>query len=308
MPDEIRLDGTVVIVTGAGRGLGRAHAELLAARGATVIVNDRPRPSGTTDPVATDTFRAIRAAGGSALDACEDISSGAGARRVVEKTIDHFGQIDALVNNAGTFSEPKAFEDTTIDDFRTLWSANFATTYHMTQAAWPHLVASRTGRVVNTASTAGIYGSGTNLDYTAAKGAILAFTLGLAATSHGSVQVNAIAPGGFTPMIEDRFPNEPLRSVVQNALRSELVSPLVAWLVHEDCTAHGQVFEAMAGRVARIFTGGPEGFWDRGMTPESLTAHWNEVDDPHGVEYRSGFDEWLAWQIERSTDSPISTQ
>ena len=121
--------------------------------------------------------------------------------------------------------------------------------------------------MVNTGSSAGIYGSGTNLDYTAAKGAILC-TIGLAATSHGSVQVNAIAPGGFTPMIEDRFPDEPLRSVVQNDLRSELVSPLVAWLVHEDCAAHGQVFEGPRQGSLR----GLQGFWARDMTPASLTA------------------------------------
>ena len=300
MSPELRLDGTVVIVTGAGRGLGRAHAELLAARGASVVVNDKPHGYGTTSPDATETVNAIASAGGTALEACEDISSEAGAKLVVEKAIDHFGQVGALVNNAGTFSETKAFEDTTIEDFTSLWSANFATTYYMTRAAWPHLVASKVGRVVNTTSLAGIYGISTNLDYTAAKGAILSFTLGLAAASDGKVRVNAIAPGGFTPMIEKRFPDEPTRSVVQNALRSELASPLVAWLIHEDCTAQGQIFEAMAGRVARIFTGSPDGFWDRDMTPESVLAHWDEVDNPQGVTYRAGSDEWLTWQIKKA--------
>lgn len=300
MNNAIRLDGTVVIVTGAGRGIGRAHAELLAARGAKVVVNDLPTSNAADDSMPSDATQAILAANGEAMDARVDISDSDGAQRVVDIALERFGRLDAVVNNAGTFSAAHRLEEMTIDDFAQMWTTNFATTYHVTMAAWPHLADSPRGRLINTTSTAGIYGSGTNLDYSAAKGAILSFTAALAATSVGRVQVNAISPGGFTAMIDSRFPRDPERSAIRHALRPELASPLVAFLLHEDCTVHGQVFESMAGRVARIFTGAPDGFWDRDMTPESLAAGWEHVADAAGVRYRSGFNEWLNWQLTHS--------
>lgn len=300
-PQEVlRLDGKVIVVTGAGRGIGRSHARLLAERGARVVVNDlgaeRDGSVGTATP-AQDTVAELTGDGLDATADASDVSDPAGGQALIAATLEAYGRVDGVVNNAGIFSPPRTLEETTLQDFEKCWRVNLGGTYNVCKAVWPHFRAQGTGRIVNTTSLAGIYGAPTNLDYSAAKGAVLAFSLALAeeGRQHG-IAVNVIAPGGLTRMMDGSM-IEDMRQVMEICLRPELVSPVVVWLMHEATTATAGLWEAVGGRVARVFTGGPEGLWDIALTPESVAANAAAIDDSSGVVYRAGMGEWMQWEV-----------
>jgi NAD(P)-dependent dehydrogenase (short-subunit alcohol dehydrogenase family) len=301
MSENLDLDGRVVIVTGAGRGLGRAHALLLGTRGARVVVNDLGGDTagrgGSAEP-AESVVKEITAAGGRAVASVDDVSTPDGAEAVVATALSEFDAVHGLVNNAGLFSTSRSFEDTSLEDYRFLWNVHFGGTFHMMQAVWPHFRAAGGGRVLNTVSGAGIYGMPGNLDYAAAKGAVLALTVSVAreAREHG-ILVNALAPGGFTRMIDDYFPDEESREVARRCLRPELVAPVVVWLMHPSCTESGAVFEAKAGRVTQVRTGAPEGLWDVSLTPESVRDELTAIQDRTAVEFRGDLMDWFAWEM-----------
>lgn len=280
----LEFTGSVVIVTGAGRGIGRAHALLLGARGASVVVNDLGGDTDGNVPSEGPAQRVaaeIEAAGGTALANSDSIADPKGVASLVEQTIERFGRIDAVVNNAGIY-RLGGFEDLAPEVFHDFIDVHYFGTLLLCKAAWPHLIASGTGRIVNTVSAA-MTGQPDMAHYGAAKGAVYGLTrnLAVAGAAHG-IKVNAVAPGAATRMLELARPSLPPGTVewMQTEMPPEKVSPVVAYLVHPDCAITGEVINAAGGFISRMVMVNTPGIQDPEATPESVAARIGEITDP----------------------------
>ena len=246
----IRFDNRVAIVTGAGNGLGRAHALLLASRGARVVVND---PGGAVDGKGGDHAAAdkvvaeIKAAGGQAVPNYDSVSDPKTAANIVKTAVDSFGTIDIVVNNAGVLRD-KTFHNMTVEDFDFVVKVHFLGTAYVTHAAWPIMRAKAYGRVVVTSSNSGIYGNFGQANYGGAKLAVVGFMNALRLEGQKyNVLVNALAPVAGTRMTESLMTPEMLAR-----LDPAFVSPMVAYLCSEQCQRTGDIWSAGAGYFARI--------------------------------------------------------
>jgi len=304
MSEQLRLDGRVAVVTGAGRGLGRAHALALAERGAKVVVNDFGGSVVGDDPSAGpagEVVEAIREAGGEAVADTTDVSVDAGGEEIVNTAFDAFGRIDIVVANAGILLPRKPFADTSYEDFERTWRVHAGGTYSLLRAAWPHLVAQGYGRVITTTSCAGFYGEEGSPEYSSAKGAIAGLTRALATEGgkHG-IKVNSVAPAAFTRMAAAGDYGQDAIDALRPLLRPELVSPTIVWLAHEGCPCTGAFFETGAGRTARIRTGEPAGIWWSDPSPEALAERAIDLIEEQGeLQYHVGalaFMDWLMTQ------------
>lgn len=278
----LRLDDAIILVTGAGRGLGRGYADCLAGLGAHVIVNDlgvSPDGSGRSNEPAEAAVEHIRSAGGSAEADMSDIADAGEAEALIARLIATHGRIDALVNNAGIFLPPASFEETGFEAFERIWRSHFGGTCHLCHAALPHMRAANAGRIVNTCSIQGLYGAATTAAYASAKGAVMGLTLSLAAAVRGSgIAVNAISPGAFTRMVDSAARDPALNAALARSLAGDLVAPALAWLCHPDCRDNGAILQAFAGRFSRTVIGEPAGFWDFAPTIDSIAAGYAALD------------------------------
>lgn len=276
----LRFDGRVALVTGAGGGLGEAHAKLLGARGAIVVVNDLPDQS-DRGPADTTAFageaarvcREIVAAGGEAVAVEADVSTERDSRALVEEAMDRFGRIDVVINNAGIL-RASDFDEMSMASFDRVLAANLRSAVCVTRAAWPAMRRSGYGRVISTTSNSGLLGTAGSTAYAAAKAGLWGFTKSLALEGDDvGIHVNAIAPIAFTPMsASSRIAPESWRTGEGDdwarCLDVVRVSPVVAWLAHEACTQTGRVFSVAAGRVARFEMGLTTGYVDAALAPE----------------------------------------
>jgi NAD(P)-dependent dehydrogenase (short-subunit alcohol dehydrogenase family) len=227
---SVRFDNRVAIVTGAGNGLGRSHALLLASRGAKVVVND---PGG--------------AAGGQAVANYDSVADARSAANIVKTAVDSFGTVDIVVNNAGVLRD-KTFHNMTTDDFDFVVKVHFLGTAYVTHAAWPILRAKAYGRVVVTSSNSGIYGTFGQANYGGAKLAVVGFMNALRLEGQKyNIMMNALAPIAATRMTDALMP-----APVLEKLKPEYVSPMVAYLCSEQCQRTGDIWSAGGGTFARI--------------------------------------------------------
>ncbi|MFT4190057.1 MAG: SDR family NAD(P)-dependent oxidoreductase, partial [Comamonas sp.] len=234
MSSTYRFDGRVAVVTGAGRGIGRAYARLLAERGARVVVNDlggTADGSGADDHPARRTADEINAAGGTAVADLHDVSTPEGGQAIVDAALEHFGRIDIVINNAGTVRYA-AFPDITLDNLQHHIAVHLYGAFNTTQAAWPHFARQGYGRIVLTGS-AGMFGMDNNLSYAAAKAAMIGFANSAALTgaAHG-IKINTIAPNALTRLggADESAPEAETPVPGQIFLPSALVAPLAAYL------------------------------------------------------------------------------
>jgi NAD(P)-dependent dehydrogenase (short-subunit alcohol dehydrogenase family) len=283
------FEGRVAVVTGAGRGIGRAHALLLARRGARVVVNDL---GGSMDGVGADPAPAaavaaeIVDAGGIASADGNDVSTVDGAQALVDSAVERYGRVDILINNAGIIRWA-SFPDADADNLASHLDVHVGGSFNTTRAAWPHMVDQHYGRIVMTTS-AGVFGLPNNLAYAAAKGAVigLARSLATAGLPH-DIKVNCVAPAAVTRMAGDAG---------APPMSPDLVSPLVAYLAHEECPVTGEIYAAGAGRFARVFIATAEGYVHTTPDPtiEDVAAHWATINDENGYDVPADLNAWSA--------------
>ncbi len=282
---DLGYDGRVAIITGAGGGLGWEHAKLLAGRGALLVLNDlgASLDGQGASPLAEQRAEEIRDLGGEAVGNTDSVATVEGGRAIVQTAIDAFGKVDIVVNNAGILRD-KSFHNMEPAMVDTVLDVHLRGAFHVTMPAWAHMREQSYGRIVNTSSNSGILGSFGQANYGAAKMGLVGLTRVLAAEgAKRNIKVNAVAPIARTRMTED------LLGPFAEKLDPAQVSPVVAWLVHEDCPVSGEVFTAAGGRVARFFIGMTEGWAHPGqLTTEEVRDHFDQIRDPEGYTIPAG--------------------
>ena len=271
---DIGFDGRVAIITGAGGGLGREHALLLAARGAQVVVNDLggsvSGEGGSAGPAHT-TAKEIEDLGGAAVADTNSVASPEGGAAIVETAMQAFGRVDIVINNAGILRD-KTFQNMTPELLDPVIDVHLKGAFNVTRPAWIQMRTQSYGRIINTASNAGILGNFGQSNYGAAKMGLVGLTRVLAAEGGKyNIKVNAIAPVAKTRMTED------LLGAMADNLDPALVSPIAAWLAHEDCPVTGEVYSAAGGRIARFFIGLTDGYYNPKLTVEDVRDHFEQI-------------------------------
>jgi 3-hydroxyacyl-CoA dehydrogenase/3a,7a,12a-trihydroxy-5b-cholest-24-enoyl-CoA hydratase len=278
---ELRFDGQAIIITGGARGLGLAYARLLAARGARLVINDLGVAldgSGRSEAPSVRAAEEIRQAGGHAIAESSDIATEAGAQGVVEVCLRAWGRLDAVINNAGNFLGQRPLQDATLEDFANLWRVHLGGTLHVCRFVLPYFQSTGNGRIVNTSSNQALYGAPLSADYAAAKGAVMGYTLSLAAATRGSgIRVNLLSPGAFTRMVSGDVRSAEATRMLETGLGADVAAPAAAWLCHPACQSHGEIIEAYAGRFSRAVIGELPGFWDFQPTPESVAKGFESL-------------------------------
>ncbi|MEH2534397.1 NAD(P)-dependent dehydrogenase (short-subunit alcohol dehydrogenase family) [Bradyrhizobium sp. AZCC 1588] len=284
MTERISLEGKVAVVTGAGRGLGRAYVELLAERGARVVVNDLGTDVsgfGKDSTIAEQVADLIRSRGGDAIADDSDVSTPEGGSDLIATTIEHFGRIDLLVNNAGICGS-QLFEDATLEDFDHYWRVHLGGPVNTVKAAWPHMVAQRYGKIILTTSVSGLFGLRGQATYAAAKCAVVGLMriLAIEGAEHG-ILVNTISPVGYTRM-HPAAGSRLAEADGKATMPVEAVAPAIVWLASDSCSETSSIYNVAAGAIQRIAIVMGPGFYDRHLTPESIAENYAKVESIEG--------------------------
>jgi len=281
----IDFRGQVVIVTGAGRGLGRLYAMEIARRGGSVVVNDlggTMHGEGSDSSVADQVVDEIERAGGAAVASYESVASPTGGEAIVRTAVNRFGRVDAIVSNAGVFNSVP-FDELSQADWRRMLSVHLDGGFYLSQPAFRVMKLQGYGRCVFIASSAALFGQPLEAHYAAAKAGLVGLTnvIAIEGAPHG-ILANTVLPFGYTRMVTDTVPDPKYleESGFLNAIQPELVVPIVVFLASRACEFSHHNYSACAGRFARVFVGLAEGWLaEPGSTPtaDDVAAHLTTV-------------------------------
>jgi NAD(P)-dependent dehydrogenase (short-subunit alcohol dehydrogenase family) len=264
---ELNFHGRVAVITGAGRGLGRSYALLLASRGAKVVVNDSGaslKGESTDEGPADEVVREIREAGGEAVACTESVATPEGGKAIIQAALDHYGRLDILIHNAGIVRR-SLLKEISYDDFEAVLDVHLRGGFHVVRPAFPIMCKAGYGRIVLTSSINGLYGNATVVNYCVAKSGLIGLSnvAALEGAADG-VKCNVIIPGAVTRMAEG------LDTSAYPPMDPELVAPTVGWLAHESCSITGEMLIAIGGRVARAFAAETPGIYRPSWTIEEV--------------------------------------
>jgi len=300
----MRFDDQVAVITGAGGGLGKQYALLLASRGARVVVNDiggSVTGAGSDADAASAVVAEIRDNGGEAIADINSVTSPEGGQAIIDAALNAWGRVDVVINNAGIVRDAP-FEDITADRLEPLLDVHLRGAFHVTRPAWKVMREQHYGRILNTCSAAGLLGAERMTNYGAAKTGLVGLTRVLAAEGAAhNIKVNAVAPIAYTRMLAHSVDTAPqqddaaakavLDDLVGQYLRKldpALVAPVVAFLTHQDCPVSGEIYTVGAGHVARFFIGRTKGFYSPGLSIEQVRDHLDEIRDESGYTVPGG--------------------
>jgi len=292
------------VITGAGGGLGKQYALLLASRGARIVVNDTGGSvtgDGSNSEAADAVAEEIRQRGGEAVPDSHSVTSAEGGKAIIEAALRAWGRVDIVINNAGIVRDAP-FEDMTAERLEPLVTVHLKGAFYVTQPAWKIMREQRYGRVLNTSSAAGILGAERMSNYGAAKTSLIGFTRVLAGEgADHNIKVNAIAPIAYTRMLahsvdgagqqDDAAAQAVLDDLVGQYLQKldpALVAPVAAFLTHQDCPVSGEIYTVGAGHVARFFIGRTRGFCSPALSIEDVRDHLDEIRDEAGYTVPGG--------------------
>ena len=277
---ERRFDGRVVVITGSGRGLGRAYAQLLGSKGAKVIVNDPGvsiKGEGIDAGPAEEVVREIRAAGGEAVANTDSVATPAGGRAIIQSALDHFGRIDVLIHNAGNVRYG-SLEEISDEDFKAVVDVHLMGAFNVVRPAFPIMTKAKYGRVVLTSSIGGIYGTNNVVNYGVSKAGTIGLNniVAIEGAPH-NVKSNVILPGAVTRMADgldiSQYP----------PMGPELVAPVVGWLAHESCSVSGELYASVAGRVARVMVSETEGVYRPEWSIDDVANEIEGIRNTHNL-------------------------
>jgi len=296
MESQVSLEGRVAIVTGAGNGLGRAHALELARRGAAVVVNDlggTPAGEGASQRDAERVVEEIRSAGGRAVPSFDSVASREGGLAICETALKTFGRVDAVVNNAGILRNA-SFSEMGEPELQGVLATHLLGTFYVSQPAFRVMCDQSYGRFVHTSSGSGLFGLRGQANYCASKAGIMGLSnaMALEGEKHG-VLSNVVAPTASTRIATGMRPGDITEEDLADAARDnpadvefpsdpEFVTPLVVYLASEQCQETQQIYSATHGRFARVFVGVTRGWYgplNRPATPEEIAEHRDEIRD-----------------------------
>ncbi len=273
---ELRFDDRVAVITGAGRGLGRAYALLLASRGARVVVNDPGasiRGDGADPGPAEEVAKEITAAGGEAVTCTESVATAAGGQAIISSALDHYGRIDVLIHNAGN-NRYASLTEMTYEDFDAVLDVHVRGAFHVVRPAFPLMCEAGYGRVVLTSSIGGLYGNHSVANYAVSKAGMIGLSnvVALEGAAAG-VKCNVIVPAALTRLAEG------LDTSAYPPMGPELAAPVVGWLAHESCSITGEMLVSIAGRVARAFIAETQGVYRPSWTIEQVGEEIGAIRD-----------------------------
>lgn len=279
MSGELRFDEKVVVITGAGAGLGRAYALLFASRGASVVVNDLGggrHGDGSSTKAADTVVAEIKQSGGQAVANYDNVLDG---DKIIKTAIDTFGRVDVVINNAGILRD-KSFARMSESDWDIIQNVHVKGAMKTTHAAWPYFRKQKYGRVIFTSSNSGLYGNFGQANYSSAKMGLVGLANTLAIEGHSSgINTNVVIPTAASRLTKDILPPE-----FFNQLKPELIAPTVLWLCHPNCSENGSIIETALGWAGKCHLIRSNGSVLRnsiaeGVTPEAVRDNWSKVTD-----------------------------